>query len=413
METHHLWLEAAPLTETQLMHIFELLKELPLLDQLTTEIAYFINKKIADNQINFSNITLTAITDFAQVLWEKLPQPGLDYAGYDWLGFAINHPSGKLTEIWLNLLSRKMKESQTEKKSIFSNFQGHFDTILSDNTINGKLGRVIMAANLQFLHWSEPNWTEEKVFVILDWSKDADRAKEAWSGFLVWGKWSVNMLPKLLPLYTMTFNDFENKLTLELRQNFCRHLASIALFGVLNPIKDGWLWQFLKTVNADTRKTFAAAVNEQLSSVEEETARNIWNRWLDEYWTSRNTGVPVPLTKDELEEMIGWCIGLIPVFDKVVEKIVANPPPSLKNTHLYNDLKNDELIKAHSAALAKLLIHLLPNATTPFWQCRETLNILEGLAKTNIPRPEIAKICDELARLGCGGSELKQGLNLS
>jgi len=405
--------EETPLTETQLTHILELFKEFPLLDQLTTEIIYFINKNISDNQINFSNITLIAINDFTQVLWEKLPQPAMDHPVDDWLGFAINHPSGKLTEIWLHLLSRRIKESQTEKKAVFSNFQGHFDTILSDNTINGKLGRVIMAANLQFLHWLEPNWTEEKVFVVFDWTQDTDRAKEAWSGFLVLGKWSTNMLPKLLPLYTMTFNDFENRLNSELRQNFCRHLASIALFGVLNPIRDGWLWDFLKAVNADTRKTWAAAVNEQLNSIEEETAKNIWDRWLEEYWTCRNTGIPVPLITAELEQMIGWCIGLIPVFDKIVEKIVANPPPSLKNTHLYNDLKNDELIKAHSAALAKLLIHLLPNATTPFWQCREAINILEGLAKTNIPRSEIAKICDELARLGCGGSELKQGLNLS
>ena len=218
------------------------------------------------------------------------------------------------------------------------------------------------------------------------------------------------MLPKLLPLYRMTFNDFEKKLTPELRKDFCRHLASIALFGVPDPIKDGWLWEFLKAIDSDSRKIWASAIGGQLSSVEDETAKNVWNRWLSQYWTNRNTGVPVPLTSDELEEMIGWCTRFALVFDEVVEKISANPAPSLKNTRLYHDLKNEKLIEVHHGALTKLLIHLLPNAATPFWHCADAVFILKGLAKTSVPRSELAKICDELAKLGCGGSELMRDL---
>ena len=157
-------------------------------------------------------------------------------------------------------------------------------------------------------------------------------------------------------------------------------------------------------------KIWASAIGGQLDSVEEETAKNIWNRWLREYWASRNTGVPVPLTSDELEEMIGWCTRFALVFDEVVEKICANAAPSLQNTRLYHDLKNEKLIQAHPNAMIKLLLHMLAKATTPFLQCADAVFILKGLAKTSVPRTELVKICNELARLGCGGSDLMRDL---
>jgi len=402
--------EEASLTEQEFVQIVDFFREFTLLDQLTPEIIDLINHKVTDDQIKWSTSTLVLIDRVTQILWQKLPQQEPDSPVDDWLGFAINHPAGRLTEIWLHLLSRRIREAQNQETDIFSDFQERFETILSADNLSGRLGRVILTSRLHFLHSLKPHWTEEKVFVLFDWSKDSSRAKQAWSGFLVWGKWSPNMLPNLLPLYRMTFNDFENKLTSELRKDFCRHLASIALFGVPDPIREGWLWEFLRTIDSDSRKIWASAIGSQLDSVEEETAKNIWNRWLREYWASRNTGVPVPLTSDELEEMIGWCTRFALVFDEVVEKICANAAPSLHNTRLYYDLKNEKLIQVHPNAMIKLLLHMLAKAATPFWQCEDAVVILKGLAKTSAPRTELVKICDELARLGCGGSDLMRDL---
>lgn len=405
----HGW-EEATLTEQEFVQIVDFFREFTLLEQLTPEIIDLINHKITDDHTKLSISSLMLIDILTQMLWQKLPQQEIDSPIDDWLGFAINHPAGKLTEIWLHLLSRKIKEAQNQKTEIFYDFQGRFETILSADNLNGKLGRVILTSNLHFLHALGPHWTEEKVFALLDWSKDASRAKQAWNGFLIWGKWSPNMLPNLLPLYRMTFNDFENKLTRELRKEFCRHLASIALFGVIDPIEDGWLWEFLRAVGSEGRKTWASAMSGQLDSVDDETAKNVWNRWLCKYWASRNTGVPAPLTSDELEEMIGWCVKFVLVFDEVVEKICVNTAPSLQNTHLYHDLKNAKLIETQPAGITKLLLHLLPKASTPFWQCEDVVSILKGLAKTSVPRTELVKVCNELAKLGCGGSDLMRDI---
>ncbi len=403
----HGW-EEASLTEPEFVQIVGFFGEFTLLDQLTPEVINLIKHKVTDDQIKWSVSTLVLIDKITQILWQRLPQRDPDSPVDDWLGYAINDPAGMLTEIWLHLLSRRLREANNQETAIFSEFRARFETILSADNLSGKLSRVILTSRLHFLHSLEPQWTEEKVFVLLDWSKDASRAKQAWSGFLIWGKWSPNMLPKLLPLYRMTFSDFENKLAPELRKDFCRHLASIALFGVPDPLKDGWLWEFLRAINSESRNIWSSALGGQLDSVEDETAKSVWNRWLNQYWANRNTGVPVQLTSDELEEMIGWCTRFVLVFDEVVEKICANPAPSLKNTRLYHDLKNEKLIEVHHDALTKLLIHLLPNAATPFWRCKDAVFILKGLAKTSVPRSELAKICDELAKLGCGGADLMQ-----
>ncbi|MFH0849138.1 MAG: hypothetical protein V1857_06520, partial [archaeon] len=254
----HGW-EEASLTEQQFIRVVEFFKEFTLLDQMTRDVVDLIRHKITDEQNKWSVPTLTSIDRLTLILWQKLPQQGPDSPVDDWLGYAINHPAGKLAGIWLHLLSRRLAEAKDQEPGIFSEFRERFETILSADNLSCRLGRVILTSRLHFLYSLEPQWTEEKVFVLLDWSRDASRAEQAWAGFLVWGMWSVEMLPNLLPLYRMTFSDFENRLAPELRKDFCRHIASIALFGVPDPVEEGWLWEFLRVIDQSSRKMWASA----------------------------------------------------------------------------------------------------------------------------------------------------------
>ena len=52
-------------------------------------------------------------------------------------------------------------------------------------------------------------------------------------------------------------------------------------------------------------------------------------------------------------------------------------------------------------ALAKLLLHLLPNATQPFWHCGDVEDLVRSLLRTSASRRNLLRIYNELAQVGC------------
>ena len=248
---------------------------------------------------------------------------------------------------------------------------------------------------------------KDKILPLLDWSIDDKRSQQAWHGYLIWGRWNDELLPYLLPLYEMTFSRLNQHFTKELRDAFCRHLASVAIYSRIDPLKHGWLWRFLSTVNDEMRRGWASAIRIELDSLNEDAVKDLWDRWMNKYWAERITGVPVSLSQDEIEEMIYWATELGPVFPDAVDKICASNPPKLENTHVYHDFQRKDFATKHPAPLARLLVHLLPNAVEPFWQCRDVEELIRTLLQTTAPRGPLLQICNELARLGCtNASEL-------
>lgn len=133
----------------------------------------------------------------------------------------------------------------------------------------------------------------------------------------------------------------------------------------------------------------------------------VMDRWMNKYWEERITGVPIPLSQDEIEEMVYWATELGPVFSDVVDKICASDPPKLENTHVYRDFQGKDFATKHPTPLTRLLVHLLPNAAEPFWQCKELEELVRTLIQTTAPRGQLLQVCNELARLGCtNASEL-------
>ena len=109
----------------------------------------------------------------------------------------------------------------------------------------------------------------------------------------------------------------------------------------------------------------------------------------------------MPLSQDEVEEMIYWATELGPVFPDVVDKICASDPPKLENTRVYHDFQEKDFATKHPAPLTMLLVHLLPNAAKPFWQCEDVEELVTTLLQTTAPRDQLLQVCNELARLAC------------
>ncbi len=204
-----------------------------------------------------------------------------------------------------------------------------------------------------------------------------------------------------MPFYIDSFKELSGLLA-NARDIFCGHMASIAIYGEINPIKgNGWLFEFVKTVNDKDRVTWAIELGRLLDHLNEIAITKLWGDWLSEYWQQRIEGIPVALTSEELARMVEWAPQLLPVLPQVIEKIRASGSVKLEHTFVYRDLTESHAPKQYPIPTAQLIEHLLVNAEEPFLHCPYIERIIRDLIDSGTPKDMLLKICNELARLGC------------
>jgi hypothetical protein len=394
------------LDDDQWAGVLHFLIEQPELYRFAHEISALLEegaREDRDGRIPLSRLPLAETV--AERLWATLGDPpaGAEQNGNErWLGEAINQPGGKLTEFWLFALSRRRAEAGEEWYGLPEEYRRYLGAVLSGASCAAELGRVVLASQMLFLFSTDADWTRQNVLPLLDWSAEARKATQAWHGFLSWGSWSEALLPDLMPLYESTF-PHAPELSQRLRRQFTRHLASIAVYGPDSPVEEGWLSRFLDAVEPEDRANWASDVGFILRQLEEDAIQGLWGKWLGEYWSLRNQGIPLPPDPEELERMIDWSPNLASVFPEAVERIRdSSPPPINHSRHLYRRLEQSGYASRYPEAVAKLLQHLLPYAPQPFSPCQQVAALFPVLVQsTGVPRPMLSRICDELARLGC------------
>ena len=394
------------LAEDQWTGVLDFLLEQPELYRFAHEISDLLEegaREDRDGHIPLSRLPLAET--LAERLWATLGDPpaGAELNGNElWLGEAINHPGGKLTEFWLFALSRRRAEAGEEWDGLPEEYRRYLGAVLSGASYAAELGRVVLASQILFLLSTDDDWTRQNVLPLLDWSAGAKRAEQAWHGFLTWGSWSEALLPDLMPLYEGMF-PHAPELPQRLRRQFTKHLASIAVYGPGNPVEEGWLGRFLDAVEPEDRANWVSDVGFILRQLEEDAIQDLWNKWLGEYWSLRNQGIPLPPDPEELEKMIDWSPNLASVFPEAVERIGESPLSAISHSrHLYRRLEQSGYASRYPEAVATLLQHLLPYAPQPFSPCQRIADMFPALVQSNsVPRPMLSRICDELARSGC------------
>lgn len=403
------------LAEDQWPEVLNFLIDQPELYTFAHEISDLLEKgSREDRDGGIPSACLPLAETVAERVWETLDDPPAsaeENGAEGWLFKAINHPGGKLTEFWLFALSRKRAEAGGDWDSLPNEYRWQLGRVLSGASYAAELGRVVLASQLFFLFSSDANWTRQNVLPLLDWSADARRAEQAWHGFLSWGRWSEALLPDLLPLYERTFPHIPN-LPQRLRRQFGKHLASIAVYGPGNPVEEGWLGRFLSAVEPEDRAGWASEIDFILRQLEEDAIRDLWGRWLGEYWSRRNTGIPLPLHPDELEKMINWSLQLAPVFPEAVRRIRESAPPTIKYSRRFiPQLAESGYATRYPEAVAQLLRYLLPHAPRPFWHCDQVATLFRQLVQSgSVPRPILDQICNELGALACPNAAELRGL---
>lgn len=362
----------------------------------------WLNSGLTKEPSELTQQSLFSLEQVVDRLWDRTVQspPGDAVLGdLDWLTKAINHPGGKIAEVWLHVLAHRVGAVDSAKTGLPNDSRTRLGTIVAGESYTAEMGRVVLASQIHFLFDVDQDWTRKHIVPLFNWVQDQRRAEQAWHGYLLWGRWSEPLLTSLLPYYQQSFTrlaTFPDRV----RDRFCLHLAEIAIFSSSHPAEHNWIREFLLDANPMTRALWATYVGQRLDALDEAAAKKQWNRWIDSYWSRRNQGIPVPLAEEEKAAMSSWVTGLSSMLPAVVERICEVPASASEHTFIYEDLAHSAAITDHWAATARLLNHLLKSTQQPFYYFDEAMRLLQNAASAGAPRSELVSACEQLARLG-------------
>lgn len=394
--------QSTNLTEAQWKKVLQFLESFKEMWRHRYSIAQLLKEKVEVKEGSLPTSLLPLAETIVDRLWQEVEEDDekeiLNNIN-DWLTTAINHVGGIITEFWLLALYRYQSQNENERQAILDEYKCRFERIISAKSNTAAMGRVILASQLHFLFSLDHKWTREKILPLLNWDIDAQRAEQAWEGYLRWGKWNEALLPDLLPLFEQAYNNLPKDS--ESYDLLCVHLASIAVRSSIDPIQSGWLDKFIENVDEKTRKKWAAEVTNQLTSLPQEAIKEIWDKWIRNYWSRRIDGIPVPLSLEEAGAMVEWVLALHPVFSEVVALIVAGPIPVLKLPEMfYYRLDKENFGEKYPLDTTRLLNHLLKGESRSFYRCHEVIKLFNNISK-NLPSDDIKPLKEHLIRLGC------------
>jgi hypothetical protein len=326
----------------------------------------------------------------------------------DWLFLAINHPAGRAAMAWLQALSALRDQAGGAWAGLPGIERERLERILAGTSVGAARARTVFASQTHFLHAIDPNWAQAQLLPLFDWAADEDRAACAWDGYLQWGQWNEALFVKLGPYLGSTFRHMAS--ALEGRQvDLARFLVGVALYSSADPWHGGWLNEFVREADADSRAAWAVRLGRELRQLTSDAVSLVWHRWLGDYWRDRLTGVPSPLDNDERQELLEWLFGLRVVLPDAVELLEATPVTLPTQSMFLERLREDGLATAEPQLLARLLRHVLQGTVERCDACGQLEQLVGELIDASADRETLIAICEALARLGCAGAAALRG----
>ena len=292
-------------------------------------------------------------------LWEHIDQgeslQGID----DSLMQAINHPAGIVAEFWLASLGLWRNQVDPRPQSLGNEYSGAFTRIIHDATLNGRLGKAVLASRLRFLLTADETWTMEHLVPLFD-SANLDDRRSVWGGFAYenLGPQVANALEssflQTVPLMDVLFPDQSTT-----RERFVQHYTSMAIYAIDDPI-DIWIPSLFNNCKIEDRCVLARHIGDILRRMEDDKQRELWTRWLKQYLGNRLNGVPLPLDDQETESILDWLPWIRGLFPEAVDLAMRIPPAPLNHLSVIYHLSQDDcqLPLQFPEATARLLVHL-------------------------------------------------------
>ena len=399
------WSEA-DLSSEQWTEMLWLLSGHEQLLQYTFDVADMLLKSTEkESDLTTSNLeSIEALSD-ALFLMAESERSGISQG--DWFLLALNHTCGKVAQIWLNALNSRKRLNQSNWDGLPLDYVKRFSAILDRKTLGSGIAIAILMSKLDYFAGLDMSWTRNTLLSLLNWIETNEYAECAWHGYLYGKGIPLDFEKELVSCYKSVFEKLETQPN-NIREQFCDHLAILALYASTNPIskENGWLWDFVQAADVEARVDFAQFIDRRLPAISESKRIDIWNSWLKEYWHQRNNDFPTSLAEEEKRVMTRWAFTLDFAFERAVDEICCSSAPDWAPQHndLYARLNDDgSFPKNQPKPTAQLVAHLLKSATI-LYDFRPFESLVKTLDENGASYKDLYEICNQLCRLGYAGA---------
>jgi hypothetical protein len=360
-------------------------------------IARLLDRGLRSSPPKIPAALLPKVEALAYALWPLavVDEHGADL-GDDWLARAINHPAGELALVMLQLISL---DRPTD---------GHLDVerrasverVIGEPSETGGFARAVFASQLHLLLSIDRTWALATVLPWFDRSRDPLVAKQAWDGFLTWGRLDPDVASLLLPAYRLWFGHQEE--LGKRRDRFAEHLAVLPFLVDPGPIESSWLFDHVRSAGTDDLRDWARHVGYQLEQMPTEARARAFRQWIASYWRLRVAGRPRPLRPEEAARMLRWALRIDSDFESAVHLATAMPVARPEQMFVH-ELRRLGVAEQHPVASVALLTHALRGCDrSQFWECRDATDVAARAARTGqVSGAARAELVEQLLRLGC------------
>lgn len=316
--------------------------------------------------------------NLARALWiASSAEPESELIG-DWLTTAINRPAGKLALFVLRAISLLRQRHGDAWVDAAPGLQDLLQDMAARDASRTPLARVVLCSHLAFLYGLDPVWSTRAVIPLFDWTDPAE-AKRSWSGFLVTGRPTTQLWPRLKGMMRATFDHLPE---LEEQQpRFAEYVAAGAFFFMSADFDLAWLQVFLRAASSEARRSFADHLGGFLRDMEPEAADRAWRSWIRDYVVARLAGKP-PLDEGEWASMHRWLLFLGEAFEDAVAVVGARSARFLDSSILLYELAKMDPPPGPALALAEFLLHLLRGQQRPMYDSDSVIAIARRIGAT-------------------------------
>jgi hypothetical protein len=331
----------------------------------------------------------------ATQLWANLEDETVDPDRDDWLDQAINTAAGRLAMFWVGAVAGDWRAAGDSWSGLSPECRAPLEEILAGGDERTAMAEVVLARDLLFFFLADREWAEAHVLPLFEWETPI-RARRAWDGFLIGGRFNDRLLSEgLLDLYLEAASHIE-QLREEARGGLYSHLAYVTVNSdVATP---SWIRILTTSLEVGDRVEWMKQIGWLLSQIPSDAVDHQWGRWMGQYWQDRLNSIPVQMTFEEASSMAAWVVHLDQSIAEGVALAIAHSAGFDEHAHTLHLLRGR--VDRAPTLFATLLAHLLRGTQTPFWGChdlREFIPQVRGVAES----ADLESIIEQALRLGC------------
>jgi hypothetical protein len=185
------------------------------------------------------------------------------------------------------------------------------------------------------------------------------------------------------------------------RQGLGRHLATLAVLVLQDPLNEGILSRCIKPLPDDVLESFATVIAQILRDMKENDAHSVWSRWLLEYLKQRSPGQPKPWTPGEVQQIPFWVLYAGSLFPDAVT--VFKELPHREGIHadwVLIDMDEHSDVFNHANACADLILAVTDATSNPLADPAKLLSIVERVKSAGVSQQLAGALDERILRLG-------------